>query len=93
MDDPFVIAVWLLFGLIAGYINQNKGNSFPTGCLLGVLLGPIGLIIVLLLSRNDSELERRGIVTGPTRYCPYCAELVKQEAKICKHCGRDISDR
>lgn len=22
--------------------------------------------------------------------CPYCAELVKAEAVVCKHCGRDI---
>ncbi|RAW93832.1 MULTISPECIES: superinfection immunity protein [unclassified Photorhabdus] len=24
------------------------------------------------------------------RDCPYCAELVKKKAKICKHCQRDI---
>lgn len=23
--------------------------------------------------------------------CPFCAEEVKMEAKICKHCGRDIT--
>lgn len=22
--------------------------------------------------------------------CPYCAEIIKVEAKVCKHCGRDI---
>ncbi len=83
--------IWLLLGLFAGYLNANRGNSFTVGCLLGALLGPIGLIIVLLLDRNDSELERRSVASGQTRYCPYCAELVRQDAKVCKHCGRDIS--
>lgn len=24
--------------------------------------------------------------------CPFCAEMVQQAAKICKHCQRDIED-
>ena len=26
-----------------------------------------------------------------TRECPFCAEIVKKRAKICKHCSKDIS--
>jgi rRNA maturation endonuclease Nob1 len=22
--------------------------------------------------------------------CPFCAELIKEEAAVCKHCGRDL---
>ncbi len=25
-----------------------------------------------------------------TRECPYCAEIIKKRAKVCKHCGRDL---
>lgn len=25
-----------------------------------------------------------------TKECPFCAEIVKERAKICKHCGQDI---
>lgn len=24
------------------------------------------------------------------RECPYCAELILQKARVCKHCGRDV---
>ncbi|MFO7839441.1 MAG: zinc ribbon domain-containing protein [Desulfosalsimonadaceae bacterium] len=26
-----------------------------------------------------------------TRECPYCAEIIKRRAKVCKHCGKDVS--
>jgi hypothetical protein len=27
---------------------------------------------------------------GPTRVCPFCAETIKQAAKVCRFCGRDL---
>ncbi|NNG00970.1 MAG: zinc ribbon domain-containing protein [Desulfobacteraceae bacterium] len=26
-----------------------------------------------------------------TRECPYCAEIIKKKAKLCKHCGKDVA--
>jgi len=26
-----------------------------------------------------------------TRECPFCAEIIKKKAKICKHCGKDVA--
>jgi len=26
-----------------------------------------------------------------TRECPFCAEIIKERAKICKHCGQDVA--
>ncbi len=28
-----------------------------------------------------------------TRECPFCAEIIKQRAKICKHCGKDVAGK
>jgi predicted RNA-binding Zn-ribbon protein involved in translation (DUF1610 family) len=26
-----------------------------------------------------------------TRECPYCAEIIKKRAKVCKHCGKELN--
>ena len=26
-----------------------------------------------------------------TRECPFCAEIIKKRAKICKHCGQEVA--
>jgi len=26
-----------------------------------------------------------------TRECPFCAEIIKKRAKICKHCDREVA--
>ena len=27
---------------------------------------------------------------GPTKVCPFCAETIKQAARVCRFCGRDL---
>ena len=77
MDDPVFILVWVVLGLIGGYIYSRKGRSAVVGFLGGFILGPIGLILALLTRSNLKK-------------CPYCAEYIKPEAKVCKHCGREV---
>jgi len=26
-----------------------------------------------------------------TRECPFCAEIIKRRANICKHCGKEVA--
>jgi hypothetical protein len=28
---------------------------------------------------------------APTKVCPFCAETIKQAAKVCRFCGRDLA--
>jgi len=28
-----------------------------------------------------------------TRECPFCAEIIKNRAKVCKHCGKEVAGK
>ena len=70
-------------------IAKNKGRSFGSWWVYGFLLFPIALIHSLAMSKDFEGLEAQAIASG-NRKCPACAELVKVEAKICKHCRNDL---
>ena len=49
----------------------------------GLLLGPIGLLIVGFMGAPAPDVTT-------VRKCPFCAETILREAKVCKHCGREV---
>ncbi len=73
-----LLGAWLFWGAIGYFIATKRGIRGITGISLSILLGPIGWLIVGVFMRSR------------LRQCPHCAERVKEEAKVCKHCGRDL---
>lgn len=87
--EVFVIAV--LIGLIPAVIAKGKGRSFGLWWFYGALLFIVALPHSIIMKANVQAIESQQLSEGMQK-CPYCAELVKQEAIVCKHCGRDIPE-
>ena len=88
VSDMIEFALWLLLSIVIGVVASSKGRSGIGYFLLSFFLSPlIGLIIVLVLGPKEQSLLKKGIV----KKCPFCAELVKHEAIVCKFCGRTLT--
>lgn len=93
-----IMTIWIMCGLCAGLIYHQRGRSMIVGCLGGVLLGPIGIILALVtpadnksLARKEKLLEVEKIKRGELKKCPHCGELIRPEAKVCRYCQREIT--
>jgi len=44
-----------------------------------------------IIQKNVDESVKKIHKRYFTRECPFCAEIIKERAKICKHCGKDVA--
>lgn len=77
-----VVFLWLYTGWITARIFRKRRRSMGAGFVLGFLFGPVGIVIAKLLPEG-----------GPKKRCPACAELIKADAVVCKHCGQKLRKR
>jgi hypothetical protein len=86
------VVLWVFFGVVSGGIAMARGRSGFGWFLLGILLGPFALAVALLptAEANRQEQARRSGVAPGWRKCPFCAEVVREEALVCRYCQREL---
>jgi len=74
---------WPLLGALIGLAAaQRRGFSVAGGILGGLLLGPLAFLMFFVSGITRSDRRKQ---------CPHCAEFVKAEATVCKHCHHAIA--
>ena len=98
-----LILVCIICAIIGAMLLSPHGEE-RFGCLLGAILGPIGVIVAFVEkgrlarvedNKRHTEQMRALAKSWPEdeedkRACPFCAERIKVQATVCRFCGRDI---
>jgi len=84
METAVPLLLLLLLISLPALIAHDKGRSFIGFFLYGLLLWPLALLHSLVM-KDESIKKEKGV-----KPCPHCAENVKINALVCKHCGHDL---
>lgn len=88
--EVFILA--LLIGLIPAFIAQGKGRSFVLWWIYGALIFIVALPHSLIMKADQQSIEKQQLSEGMKK-CPFCAEMIKQDAKVCRYCSRDVEEQ
>jgi hypothetical protein len=70
--------IWIA-SIVAAWAIGNSKSSPVGGILLGLFLGPVGVLCAFALVDNKRHP------------CPFCRELISKEAVKCPRCQSDLS--
>lgn len=85
------IIFWLIGSVVVGVVAGSRGRSGFGYFLLALFLSPLlALILALALPRlNDAAGD---LIMNKTHVrCPDCREVVRMDARKCKHCGSTLA--
>ena len=73
----FLSLVGALIGILAAL---RRGFSMAAGVVGGLILGPLAILMYFVPGAAGKDIAK----------CPFCAESIKAEATVRKHCHREV---
>lgn len=89
-----IIILWFGLSVVVGIVASSKGRSGFGYFLLALLLSPLigGILALALPSKKGVVVAGAEVASEETHVrCPDCRELVRADARKCKHCGTALT--
>lgn len=83
-----LVIIWVVLGFVTAKIAESKGRPFGTWLIYGFMCFPLAILYLAVSKPSDETL----IDSGEYRKCPFCAEVVRSEAKVCRYCNKELPD-
>ena len=80
-----ILSLFAILGALIADRAFSKGRSWSAFFWLSMLFSPLIMFVIVSTIQVDQSQLTVGI-----KSCPKCAEPVKIEAILCKHCGSSI---
>lgn len=84
-----IVIILALLALIPAKIAESKGREGAIWWIYGFFFFIIEVIHAAFLRDTVNVTDQKAAAAGNLK-CPHCAEWIKREAKVCRHCGRDV---
>lgn len=90
------VVVWTIVAVLIGVAANSRGRSGIGWFFLAMIISPLiaGLLLMLFgtpasaLAKTATPTAGAEVATPETHVrCPECRELVRKDARKCKHCG------
>lgn len=86
-----IVVTWVLFACLVGALAKRRGRGAVGWFVIAVLLSPLvaGIAVLVMKDMSTAAVLAQGELPQPDTHvrCPECRELVRADARKCKHCG------
>lgn len=91
MELLFILVLWVVLSGAVATTADNRGRFGLAWFIGSLIFSPLICFLLLMASpKNQDKIDSIAIKNGSMKKCPRCAEIIKRDALVCKHCGHEL---